>query len=102
MDKKRNIPDFYSLPLLPLIFCSARFLLLNIHPVGIGVIFYVIAFLGLFYSVGFILKTGCTDPGIIPRARPDEIEYMMAQGDVGKPPLIISAAKYLPFHFTTV
>ena len=65
--------------------CSARFLLLNIHPVGVGVIFYVIAFFGLFYSVSFILKTGCTDPGIIPRARPDEIDYMISLGDVGKP-----------------
>lgn len=61
---------------------DARFLLLNIHPIGIGVIFYVIAFLGLFYSVSFILKTGCTDPGIIPRARPDEIDYMISLGDV--------------------
>ena len=57
-------------------------------------IFYVIAFLGLFYSVSFILKTGCTDPGIIPRARPDEIDYMISLGDVGESPLI-SAAQYL-------
>ena len=82
-------PIFYynSLSLsLSLSLCSARFLLTNIHPIGIGVIFYVIGILGLFYSVSFILKTGCTDPGIVPRARPDEIEYMMAQGDVGEPP----------------
>ena len=64
---------------------SARFLLLNIHPIGVGVIFYIIALLGLFYSLSFILKTGCTDPGIIPRARPDEIDYMISLGDVGEP-----------------
>ena len=56
----------------------------NIHPIGVGVIFPIIAALGLFYSVSFILKTGCTDPGIIPRAKPDEIDYMISQGDVGK------------------
>ena len=66
--------------------CSARYLLLNIRPIGVGVIFYVVGFLGLFYSVSFILKTGCTDPGIIPRAKVDEIEYMMAQGDIGESP----------------
>ena len=43
------------------------------------------SFLGLFYSLSFILKTGCTDPGIIPRARPDEIDYMISLGDVGEP-----------------
>ena len=41
------------------------------------------SFLGLFYSLSFILKTGCTDPGIIPRARPDEIDYMISLGVCG-------------------
>lgn len=85
LEERRREPDVSYLS-YPHIIYSARFLLLNIHPVGIGVIFYVIAFLGLFYSVSFILKTGCTDPGIIPRARPDEVEYMISQGDVGEPP----------------
>lgn len=60
---------------------DARFLVLNIHPVGVGVIFPLIAALGVFYSLSYLLKTGCTDPGILPRAKPDEIEYMKALGD---------------------
>lgn len=41
------------------------------------------AALGVFYSLAFLLKTGCTDPGILPRAPADEVEYMQALGDVG-------------------
>ncbi len=63
--------------------CSARFLVTEIHPIGVGVIFPVIAAVGVFYSLSFLLKTGCTDPGIVPRAPADEIEYMQALGDTG-------------------
>ena len=63
---------------------SARFLVQNIKPVGVGVIFPVVGALGVFYSLSFLLKTGCTDPGILPRGQPDELEYMQALGDVGK------------------
>lgn len=63
--------------------CSARFLVKEIHPVGVGVIFPIVAALGVFYSLSFLLKTGCTDPGILPRAPADEIEYMQSLGDVG-------------------
>ena len=65
-------------------FYSARFLILNIHPVGVGVIFPIIAALGVFYSLSFLFKTGCTDPGILPRAPVDEIEFMQSLGDVGE------------------
>lgn len=63
-------------------------------------IFYIIGFLGLFYSVSFILKTGCTDPGIIPRAKLDEVEYMMAQGDVGESPFNTKSVFLLMFVFS--
>lgn len=38
----------------------------------------------MFYSLSFLFKTGCIDPGILPRGHPDELEYMQALGDVGK------------------
>ncbi len=38
----------------------------------------------LFYGVMFILKTGCIDPGIVPRAHPDEVAYQAALADEGK------------------
>ena len=31
----------------------------------------------------FLFKTGCTDPGFIPRARPDEAAYNQTLGDEG-------------------
>ena len=62
---------------------SARFLILNVKPVGVGAIFPVLGFLGLYFSLSFLLKTGCIDPGIVPRALPDEVSYMQAQGDEG-------------------
>ena len=56
----------------------------NIEPVGVGVIFPIVAALGVFYSLSFLIKTGCTDPGIVPRAPADEIDYMQSLGDAGK------------------
>lgn len=32
----------------------------------------------------FLLKTGCTDPGFIPRARSDEAAYNQTLGELGK------------------
>ena len=68
----------------PVVVCSARFLITEIEPVGVGVIFPIIAALGVFYSLSFLIKTGCTDPGIVPRAPADEIDYMQSLGDAGK------------------
>jgi hypothetical protein len=48
------------------------------------VIFPIIAAMGVFYSLSFLLKTGCVDPGILPRALPDEIEYNKSLGDEGQ------------------
>ena len=31
----------------------------------------------------FLLKAGCTDPGFIPRARPDEATYNQTLGELG-------------------
>ena len=31
----------------------------------------------------FLLKAGCTDPGFIPRARPDEAIYNQTLGELG-------------------
>ncbi len=63
---------------------SSRFFITNLHPIGVGAIFPAIAALGLFYSMAFLLKTGCTDPGIIPRAKADELDYQLRQADDGK------------------
>ena len=38
----------------------------------------------MFYSLAFLLKTGCIDPGVIPRSSPDEIAYQSSLGDEGK------------------
>ena len=62
---------------------SARFLIQNIKPVGVGVIFPVLGFLGLYFSLAFLFKTGCIDSGIVPRALSDEIAYMQSHGDEG-------------------
>ena len=64
---------------------SARFLITNIKPFGVGVIFPVLGLLGLYFSMAFLLKTGCIDSGVVPRALPDEIAYMQSQGDEGGP-----------------
>ncbi len=63
---------------------SSRFLIANVYPIGVGAIFPIIAAFGLFYSMAFLLKTGCTDPGIIPRAKTDELDYQLRQADDGK------------------
>jgi palmitoyltransferase ZDHHC9/14/18 len=60
---------------------DARFLVVNIKPFGVGVIFPVLGLLGLYFSMAFLLKTGCIDSGIVPRALPDEIAYMQSLGD---------------------
>jgi len=62
---------------------SSRFLILNIHPIGLGAIFPALGALGMFYSLAFLFKTGCIDPGIVPRSRPDEVAYMTALGEEG-------------------
>ena len=62
---------------------SARFLVVNVEPLGVGVIFPVLGVLGLYFSMSFLFKTGCIDSGILPRALPDEIAYMQSQGDEG-------------------
>ncbi|KAL5457342.1 hypothetical protein EMCRGX_G034591 [Ephydatia muelleri] len=59
---------------------DARFLVLNIHPVGVGVIFPVIGIAFTFYALAYVLKAGCTDPGIVPRAYPDEVAYNLSLG----------------------
>ena len=62
---------------------SARFLVVNIKPFGVGIIFPVLGVLGFYFSMSFLFKTGCIDSGIVPRALPDEIAYMQSQGDEG-------------------
>ena len=63
---------------------SSVFLIRNIHPIGLGAIFPFIGTLGMFYSLAFLFKTGCIDPGIVPRSNPDEIAYQSSLGDEGK------------------
>ena len=62
---------------------SARFLIVNVKPVGVGAVFPALGFLGLYFSLSFLLKTGCIDAGIVPRALPDEVAYMQSLGDEG-------------------
>lgn len=59
---------------------DARYLVTRLHPTGVGAIFPIVALLGLFYSLAYLFKTGCIDPGIVPRAAADEIAYQMALG----------------------
>lgn len=83
---------------------DCRFLIQHVHPATAPLVF--IGALGLFYSLMFLFKTGCTDPGFIPRARPDEAAYNQtlgdedpnttAQGYVGKP------ARYKTVHVNGV
>ena len=63
---------------------SSRFFITTLKPIGVGAIFPIIAALGLFYSMAFLLKTACTDPGIIPRAKPDELDYQLKLADDGE------------------
>ena len=37
----------------------------------------------------FLFKAGCTDPGFIPRARPDEAHYNQTLGETGKEIIIV-------------
>ena len=60
------------------------FLVRNIHPIGLGAIFPLIGALGMFYSLAFLLKTGCIDPGVVPRSSPDEVAYQSSLGDEGR------------------
>lgn len=62
--------------------CSCRFLIQYVHPATAPVA--VVGLVLLFYSMMFLLKAGCTDPGFIPRARADETAYNKDIGDVGK------------------
>ena len=62
---------------------SARFLVLNVKPIGVGAIFPVLGVLGFYFSMSFLFKTGCIDAGIVPRALPDEVAYMQSKGDEG-------------------
>ena len=57
--------------------------MVNVEPLGVGVIFPVLGVLGFYFSMSFLFKTGCIDSGILPRALPDEIAYMQSQGDEG-------------------
>ena len=63
---------------------SARFLITHIEPVGVAAVIPFVAALLLFYSLAFLLKTGCIDPGIVPRSHPDELAYQIAQADEGE------------------
>ena len=38
----------------------------------------------MFYSLAFLLKTGCIDPGVVPRSSPDEVAYQSSLGDEGR------------------
>ena len=38
----------------------------------------------MFYSLAFLFKTGCIDPGVVPRSNPDEIAYQSSLGDEGR------------------
>lgn len=62
-------------------FYSCRFLIQYVHPATTPVA--VIGMLGLFYTMMFLLKAGCTDPGFMPRARPDEAQYNQNLGETG-------------------
>ncbi len=60
---------------------SARFLVQHVHPATVPV--PIIGIIGVFYTLMFLLKTGCTDPGFSPRARQDEALYNQTLGDLG-------------------
>ena len=58
---------------------SARYLATNVSP-----IFPVIGVVLLFYSVAFLLRTGCIDPGIVPRAPQSEADYFIKLSTPGE------------------
>ncbi len=49
-----------------------------------AVVIPLVAALLLFYGITILLKTGCIDPGIVPRAQADEVAYQTALADEGK------------------
>ena len=53
----------------------------EVHPAC--VLIAVVGVLAMFYSLMFLLKAGCIDPGFLPRARPDEAACNQALGDEG-------------------
>ena len=48
----------------------------------------------------FLFKTGCTDPGFIPRARPDEAAYNQTLGDEGFIELLVWHSFYLYIYLS--
>ena len=72
---------FFPLFVITFFIYSARFLIQHVHVATLPI--PLIALLGLFYTLMFLLKTGCTDPGFIPRARSDEASYNKGLGDLG-------------------
>ena len=75
---------------------SARFFITTLYPIGVGAIFPIIAALGLFYSMSFLLKTACIDPGILPRARQDELDYQLSLADESEFCLCVCSCTPLP------
>ena len=63
---------------LYVLFNSARYLAVHVSPV-----FPVIGAILLFYSVSFLLRTGCIDPGIVPRATQPEADYFVKLSNPG-------------------
>ena len=59
--------------------CSARYLAKEVNP-----IFPIIGVLLLFYCVAFLLRTGCIDPGIVPRASQTEANYFIKLSTPGE------------------
>ena len=59
--------------------CSARYLATEVNP-----IFPIIGVILLFYCVTFLLRTGCTDPGIVPRATQTEANYFIKLSTPGE------------------
>ena len=68
------------------------------HPATAPLVF--IGALGLFYSLMFLFKTGCTDPGFIPRARPDEAAYNQTLGDESFIELLVWHSFYLSIYLS--
>ena len=56
-------------------------MIVEVHPAC--VLIAAVGLLAMFYSLMFLLKAGCTDPGFLPRARSDEAAYNQAIGDEG-------------------
>ena len=62
-----------------LIHYSARYLAAEVNP-----IFPIIGVILLFYCVAFLLRTGCIDPGIVPRATQTEANYFIKLSTPGE------------------